>query len=476
MRRRLTLWYTALVAIALVAFAVLSYGLLARALGRSTDESLEGAVAALSAAVTSESHEPDTVGFSPNAIVTEAAREFRISDVTLFVLDDSNTLVATVDNGVPRDVLGDANVRGLLSRAREKSPAFATPAGNSQLRLVAVRSTVLASNYVIVAGRSTAEDSQTLATVRDSYYVTVPLVVILAALGGALLARRSLRPVAAMGDRAEKIRATTLHERLPVPNADDELGGLAKTFNDLLARLESSFEQQRRFMADASHELRTPVAVVRGESEVALSQPDRPPSEYRESLEIVHDEGKRLTRIVDELFLLARADAGQVPLQLSSFTLDELAADSVHSVRSLATGRDVTVELSTNGVMPIRGDEAMLGRMLRNLLDNAIKHAPAGSTVWLRLSSNADEYVLEVEDRGAGIPEAAQPHVFERFYRVDSARSRGNGSTGNGSSGAGLGLAIARWVAEAHGGRLVLQRSSGDGTVFEVRLPVSSET
>ena len=271
-----------------------------------------------------------------------------------------------------------------------------------------------------------------------------------------------------MSATAARMSATNLHERLPVDNARDELGQLAGVFNALLARLDESFTQQQRFMADASHELRTPVAIVRGEAEVALSQALRPSEEYRESLAIVQDEGRRLTRIVEDLFLLARADAGQLPLHLTDFYFDELAAECVRAVRTLAARRDLSVECVAATEMPLRGDENLLRRMLLNLLDNALKHTPPGGNITVKCAKDNDNYILTVTDTGAGIAPAAQAHIFERFYRADAARSRQADHEG---SGAGLGLSIARWVAAAHQGRLELLSSDDRGSVFAVTLP-----
>jgi signal transduction histidine kinase len=265
-----------------------------------------------------------------------------------------------------------------------------------------------------------------------------------------------------------------------VANPDDELGRLARTFNDLLARLDTAFEQQRRFMADASHELRTPVSIMRGEADVTLSRPDREPEEYRSALRVVRDEGRRLSRVVEDLFLLARVDAGQRPLQRAEIYLDELVAECVRAARALGSARGTTLTLtvpdgeSGDGVADAAaewtyvGDEELLRSLVMNLLDNAIKHSPPGSAVELRLDRDDAEFRVAVSDNGPGIPAEAQPQVFERFFRVDRARAREAASD---SGGAGLGLAIGRWIAEAHGGSITLAASSTRGSRFEIVLP-----
>jgi heavy metal sensor kinase len=277
-----------------------------------------------------------------------------------------------------------------------------------------------------------------------------------------------------MGDRAARINASNLSERLPVPKARNELGRLSQIFNELLSRLDLSFEQQRRFMADASHELRTPVAIVCGESEVALSQQVRSTEEYRESLAIVHDEGRRLTRIVEDLFTLTRADAGQYKFEPATFYLDETIGECVRAVRSLAAQHGLELQYKYTGdELLFRGDEGLIRRLILNLLDNAIKFTPAGGQVRVNIARDDSSYALRITDTGTGIPVEAQPLIFERFYRVDQARSR-NGETG-GSGGAGLGLSIVSWIVEMHGGRISLERSDKSGSTFLIILPANSK-
>ncbi len=248
-----------------------------------------------------------------------------------------------------------------------------------------------------------------LEEVAATFAWVIPIAIVLASVGGYFLARKSLAPVVAMSSQAGRIGAANLHERLAVQNERDELGHLAQSFNSLLDRLSQSFERQQRFMADASHELRTPVAILRGEAEVALSQQTRSPEEYRESLGVLHQEAERLTHIVEDLFTLTRADAGQYPLQTRDFYLDELVAECLHSARTLALAKKISLNLIAASESPI--------------------HA--------------------------------------RFFRADKARSRAE----NDGGGAGLGLSISRWIAEAHHGRLELTHSDSVGSTFTAYLP-----
>ncbi len=223
-------------------------------------------------------------------------------------------------------------------------------------------------------------------------------------------------------------------------------------------------------MADASHELRTPVAILRGEAEVALSQQARPVEEYRESLSVLHKEAQRLTHIVEDLFTLTRADAGQYPLQPSDFYLDELIVECVHSARTLALAKKISLAFDDAAEAPIHADESLLRRMVLNLLDNAIKYTPEGGRVTVQCRCEHGEYALSITDTGTGIPAELRPRIFERFFRADQARSRSESDGG----GAGLGLAISRWIAMAHQGRLELTRSDSTGSTFTAYLPANS--
>lgn len=467
LRARLTFWYTGLLALVLVSFAVVSYVVIAGGAERFEDETVRGAAQALGSAIAEETAHVETAPApTPASLdrdVAAVVRAFRFPGCRFFVLGVDGALLAT------SDVRSEDAQR---DRAESLIAAFdsarGTPTTVGTERVFVHRQMTDAGPYTVVVAHSLADEARRVAQVRRAFAIAVPVALLCAALGGSFLARASLRAVAQMGEQAERIEASSLHERLRVRNERDELGRLARAFNALLARLEGSFEQQRRFMADASHELRTPVAIVRGEAEVALSRGDRTPEDYRESLEIIHDEGRRLTTIVDDLFLLARADAGQRPLVRTDVDLADVLAESVRAVRSLADRRGVTVTLAPAGSMPLHGDEDLLVRMVVNLLDNAIKYTPPGGVVAVETATRGDRYVVDVRDTGSGIPASAQPHVFDRFYRADASRAR---RATDDAGGAGLGLSIARWIAEAHGGSLVLEASSELGTTFEMTVP-----
>jgi signal transduction histidine kinase len=216
-------------------------------------------------------------------------------------------------------------------------------------------------------------------------------------------------------------------------------------------------------MADASHELRTPISVVRTTASVILNKSSREEEEYRRAMAVVESQARRLTRIVDDMLRLARADAGHVLLQSRLFHLDEMLLDTVQAAVVLASQKEVAIEVSELSEGPFQGDEDLLRQMVMNLLDNAVKYTPPHGKIEVSLSSQNGSYAIRVSDTGCGIPEAAQALIFERFYRVEQGRSQ--------AAGAGLGLAIARWIAELHSGSLELERSTPQGSVFRALLP-----
>jgi len=285
-------------------------------------------------------------------------------------------------------------------------------------------------------------------------------------------------PLSAMASRAAEISAANLQDRLPVAGGE-ELAGLARVVNGLLDRLEASFAQQQRFMADASHELRTPAAIVRTEADVTLAQPRRSEADYRASLGVVQGAARRMTRIVEDLLLLARADTGAAIEHREHVYLEEIVHDVARGVRLLAESRRVRVEVGTVIDAPVYADADLVGRLLLNLLDNAIKHSPEGSTVRVDMARRDDTCSVRVVDAGSGIPADAQSRVFERFFRADDARLAGDQrasaeSDFSADSGAGLGLAIARRIAELHAGRLELVESRPGYTEFRLTLPLDS--
>lgn len=470
-RARLTFWHAGAVACVLLILAAATYILLRQNSYRRIDDSLVDVTDSFLATVQAELHDAHGAEDFKDC-VGAAIQEHSYREITFSVFDQTDMLVmaspvspALLDSEMDR--YNDLRRRAATPDTRPRP--FRTLSASGRLYRGYSRAfTAEGKTYVLVALQSMRGEQAFMAALGQTYALVIPLAVLLAALGGYFLARRSLSPIASMNDQAEQIGATNLQDRLAVKNTTDELGRLAASFNRLLDRLDQSFQLQRRFVADASHELRTPVAILSGEAEVALSKPDRSPEEYRESLEILHKESLRLKKIVEDLFTLTRADIGQLPLTKSDFYLDELVADCVHTCRTLAQAKQITLECSTAAELPVHADEAFLRRMFLNLLDNAIKYTPSGGLVAISGGRREGRYVVTVSDTGPGVSAELQDRVFERFFRAEKART--SSDTLNG--GAGLGLAICRWIAEAHDGSLELTRSGSTGSTFTFSVPV----
>ncbi|HEV3143710.1 MAG TPA: ATP-binding protein [Gemmataceae bacterium] len=284
--------------------------------------------------------------------------------------------------------------------------------------------------------------------------------------GGWWVSSRLLQPIARITATASRISATNLSERIEAKDVDKELAELAEVLNAAFHRLESAFEQLTRFTADASHELRTPLAILKSNTELALSRPRSEP-EYRQALETCAQAADRMTTLVEGLLTLARADVGRLDLRQTPVDLAKIVEDTSSLLRPLAETKSIAVQLE---LKPVRllGDLAGLSLVVRNLIENAIRYNREGGKVRIRLGQNSREAILGVADTGLGIPEADLPHLFERFYRVDKARSRASGGTG-------LGLAICKSIVEAHGGRIDFKSREGKGTEFVVALPIRTE-
>ena len=316
---------------------------------------------------------------------------------------------------------------------------------------------------VVQAATSLASIDQELAELSAVLLLAGPLALACALGGGYVLARKALAPVARMAQTADQITAARLDRRIDVRNSDDELGRLARTLNGMIARLERSFEEIRRFTADAAHELRTPIAVLRNEAEVTLRMP-REPEQYRAVLEDQLEELLRLSRLADRLLFLCRGDAGLLAIAREPVALRDVVEDVVEHMRVVAEEKGVTLDSEGGAPCLVQGDEDQLRRLLFNLVDNAIKFTPPRGTVRIETTNGQAEAQILVTDSGIGIPPEHVPHVFQRFYRVDPAR-------GPDMTGTGLGLAIARSIAEAHGGAIAIESTVGVGTRVILTLP-----
>jgi heavy metal sensor kinase len=316
---------------------------------------------------------------------------------------------------------------------------------------------------VVRVGRPEDHVREEFATLLAIFLFSIPIAVLAAAGAGYLVAGRALSPVARLVERARQIHADRLREPLPVENPHDELGELATVFHETFGRIDLAFEQLRRFTADASHELRTPLTAIRSVGEVGL-QEARDAGAYREVIGSMLEEADRLAQLVDELLTLSRFDSGKVVLRPGTVDLRELAAEIVVHLGVLAEEKNVSIVVDAPRPVLAHADRMVLRQAVINLLDNAIKYAPAGGQVHVAVERRGEEASLAVRDDGPGIAPQHHARIFDRFYRVDEGRAREVGGTG-------LGLAIARWAVSANDGRIELASEPGSGACFTVVLP-----
>ncbi|MCL4527855.1 MAG: ATP-binding protein [Chloroflexi bacterium] len=288
--------------------------------------------------------------------------------------------------------------------------------------------------------------------------------------GGLWLADRAMRPVATIAHAARSISESDLSRRLNMQGRD-ELAELAGTFDEMLARLQAAFDRQRRFVADASHELRTPLTIVNLEVGRALSN-KRSVAEYQRTLQVVDAEGERMTRLVNDLMTLARMDAGQAILQFEDLDLSDVALDAVERMAALAEHRHVKLEAGELPELQVRGDRQYLVQMISNLIENGIKYGGDGQSVRVEVGGSKTTASLRVSDTGPGVPPEHLPRLFDRFYRVDAARSHNSDEDSESPTGSGLGLSIVSWIVKTHGGKIQVNSKINEGTTFEVTLPL----
>jgi heavy metal sensor kinase len=336
--------------------------------------------------------------------------------------------------------------------------------GHLHVRALADNTLIAGESVLLRVFRSEAELRRAMAEFGVVLGFGLPLGVALSAVGGYLIAHRSLSPVSQIAARARQITGESLEGRLPVPNPHDELGQLVTVFNATLARLENSFGELRRFTADASHELRTPLTALRAVGETALRSEAEDTKGLREALASMLEEARRLSDVVDALLLLARADIGGVSPSLQQVDLAGLLNEVRETLLVLAEEKSQQIEIAAEPIA-VRADRELLRLALLNVVHNAIRYSGEGLMVSLRVRRSDANVVVEVTDQGPGIAPEHRQKIFERFYRVDQARSRASG-------GVGLGLAIARWAIERQGGHIELESELGQGSLFRIVMPI----
>jgi heavy metal sensor kinase len=439
-RVRLTLWYSLALAVIILVFSLGVFFFVKAGLLRQLNRQLDSDFLTVSQAL---SEEPTDL---PEVESEASARAFQlVKDGKLFFQTP-----AFARSGLP--VFGQA-----------------TPSGNRTVRSPAgarfrLKTGPVGPDLFLTAAVDEEPVRGTVRTLALILLLGLPAALALAAVGGSVMAGRLLEPVAALAARAERISADDLSARLPVENQEDEFGQLAGVVNRMLSRLEEAFERLRRFTADASHELRTPLTVIRSVGEVAL-QEELDAAAYRDRIGSMLEEVSRLTCLVDSLLTLTRADSGTISVERKETDAARLVERAVEDMRPLAEEKNLELTLAPGGRAPILADEATVRLALVNLMDNAIKYTPASGAITVGWRVRGDDLLIEVADTGCGIPPGHGDRIFERFYRLEKDRSGESG-------GAGLGLAIAKWAAEANGGRIEWESREKQGSRFRLVFPV----
>ncbi len=455
-RLRLTLWYVFLLAIILAGFSAGIYVTLHHSLYANLHDSIEARSNDLLTVVRYDGDRPTLPGSisrdSPD-LGEQFVRVFDASGELTFDNSGEAGAVPVDRAAVQKALTGKTVMRGIS-------------AGGDpfQVRITPIERDGHVTGALEV-GRASGDVTDTLRTLLLILGIAYPVTLVVASFGGIFLAGRALSPIDKLTRLARRMSAEDLSERLNLRLPNDEVGQLARTFDEMIARLDDAFRRQRQFTADASHELRTPLTAIKGQVEVALNRP-RNADAYREVLHTVNEEVDRLIRLVGSLLTLARADVGQIPIVAEAVTLPELVGAATEQVQPAAQQQNIELIVTRSPAMTLQADEDLLLQLLLNLLDNAIKYTPAGGRVTVGWTANGRQVELWVRDTGIGIAGEHLPHIFDRFYRADKARSRAEG-------GAGLGLSICRWIAEAHGGSISVESTSGQGSTFTVRLPTS---
>ncbi len=485
-RTKLTVWYTLLVLVTLVAFGLAAYYYTRNQLSNNLDISLKAEVRWVKDFISPQASKVKPSKASIDALLrkksttlpqrfigplppdTPEAEEadeiwnhiFKHSLVsqkkTFIQVEDKKGVVIYRNYSLGLDTLFTPDNLPLDSIV-----VSTTRQGNEKLRMAMLRD----RNFTILVAYSLNELDDVLENLFSIFLYLIPVTVGLSVLGGLYLAHKALAPVDDVTQRARKITAENLDQSIPARDVDDEIGRLINTMNDMIRRLHNSFAVMRQFSSDASHELRTPLTIMRGEIELALRS-DKSPEEYRRVLASTLEEIVRLKSIIDNLLLLGKADQGAVELQFEEVHLDDLIRDLHDDSEVLAEPKNITVELKKAEPLTVVGDRGRLRQLFLNIVDNAIKYTPDGGYVAISVEQQNGTAVVAVQDTGIGIPPQDLERIFERFYRVDKARSREMGGTG-------LGLSIAKWIAEVHRGSISVQSELNKGSTFTVRLPIN---
>jgi len=447
---RLTTWYFLFVAVALIGFAALALTVMRQSIYATVDEQLEDRSHALQVLIARSGGEDPSDAVREHNELQSSSQLLQVSDGAGKFLYRSPVMERL---GVPA---AQANQRQFANVAY----------GDLPLRILSSTVSVGGQRFIVQVAEPMDDYLEALERFRTAMFISIPVLLLLAAGGGYWMSTRALRPVDRITHAAQMINPQDLSRRVIVPQTGDELQRLAETLNQMLQRIESAVARITQFTADASHELRTPVALIRTRAEVTLAKP-RNIDQYRDALKEVLAESERTTALIENLMTLARADTGSETLNFNRTDIGDIAREVSTQAQTLSDAKQLHWSVAIpDAAIWVRGDANALRRLLLILVDNAVKYTPPAGSISLALQRNGSHAEIRVRNNGIGISADDLPHIFDRFYRTDKARSRELGGTG-------LGLSIGRWIANAHGGDIQVETSTPNGTTFVVRLPIA---
>lgn len=452
---RLTLWYLVVFALGEVVFGLGMWFVLRDSLFDMVDDDLESQVDDLTRLLASQ---PANPSMSTLQSLMQAAygREHWGDYLAVYAQDGQPIYISDALQSHPNVVPPPQDVRNTVFTTRH--------IGEQHFRFAFEKVQANGGSYIVETGLSADDAFDTLRQFRSYLFMFAPLLLLVAAGGGYWMSRRALAPVDALVRTARDVSGANLNTRLEKLHTGDELQRLSDTLNEMLDRIEAAFSRVTQFTADASHELRTPVSLIRTEAELALRRA-RSDSEYQEALRHILLESERTTALIEQLLALARADSGREQLQMQPIDLSSVLHGVADAWKRVAAIRDLRFSSRVADQETfVAGDESLLRRLADILLDNAFKYTPSPGSVSLTLERRDHMAILRVQDSGIGIPQQEQAKIFERFYRVDKARSRAQG-------GNGLGLSMAQWIVAQHHGSIQVESRAGEGATFQVELP-----
>jgi len=446
-RFKITLWYALLLLVLLVVFSFFLYMTISRILYRDTEELLKADAGQVLSIIQSE-------GYNININIPYKI----IATNTYFVIFDVNG-----NTGLKSEILPEIVDLPILNKQ-----------GNEQLREISIDKVkwvvydkpLVSGNQIIGwirVSRSLQPMADTLFNLKLIMFISIPLYILFASAGGWFLANRALRPIDYITKTAREISKGDLNQRLRMPRTEDEVGRLAVTFDEMLNKLETSINKERQFASDASHELRTPIAIISAQAEEALSGAHKV-KEYKEALSIVQNESKKMSHIISQLLMMYRSDEGRYKFNFEVLNLKLIVGEIVNEFQNIAKDNGIKISFDAEEEIKIRVDQTLITRLLINLIDNAVRYNKKGGKVSVNINRENGFAKIIVEDNGIGIADKEIPYIFDRFYQADKTR---------GNQGTGLGLSIVKWIVDLHKGEINVESKVNQGSKFVIKLPLN---